>query len=119
MTIADHFTKYKFAYAIPEKKKETIRNYMVLSFMIGEPQMLHTVNRKEFINEFLTDWLEKKYQANIGGKYHPQRQEAVEIFYKTIQRFSNESYTNSMFNGDKEWSLPLIVRDFFHYYNSK
>ena len=46
--------------------------------------------------------MKKKYQANIGGKYHPQRQEAVEIFYKTIQSFSNESYTNSMFNGDEE-----------------
>ena len=24
-----------------------------------------------------------------------------------------------MFNGDEEWSLPLIVSDFLHYYNSK
>ena len=24
-----------------------------------------------------------------------------------------------MFNGDEEWSLPLMVNDFLHYYNSK
>ena len=24
-----------------------------------------------------------------------------------------------MFNGDEEWSLPLMVSDFLHYYNSK
>ena len=38
---------------------------------------------------------------------------------KTIQKFLNEAYTNSMFNGDEEWSLPLMVSDFLHYYNNK
>ena len=28
LTIVDHFSKYGFAYAIPVKKAETIRNYM-------------------------------------------------------------------------------------------
>ena len=55
----------------------------------------------------------------MGGKYHPQSQGAVECFNKTIQKFLNEAYTNSMFNGDEEWSLPLMVSDFLHYYNSK
>ena len=53
------------------------------------------------------------------GKYHPQSQGAVENFNKTIQKFLNEAYTNSMFNGDEEWSLLLMVSDFLHYYNSK
>ena len=48
-----------------------------------------------------------------------QSQWAVENFNKTIQKFLNESYTNSMFNGDEEWSLPLMVSDFLHYCNSK
>ena len=30
------------------KKAETIRNYMAQEFVIGEPQMLHTDNGKEF-----------------------------------------------------------------------
>ena len=55
----------------------------------------------------------------MGVKYHPQSQGAVEIFNKTIHNFLNEAYTNSMFNGDEEWSLPLMVSDFLHYYNSK
>ena len=46
LTIVDHFSKYGFAYAIPDKKAETIRNYMAQAFVIGEPQMLHTDNGK-------------------------------------------------------------------------
>ena len=120
MTIVDHFSKYGFAYAIPDKKAETIRNYIAQAFVIGEPQMLHTDNGKEFVNELLTNWLEKRNIKHIlGGKYHPQSQGAVESFNKTIQKILNEAYTNSMFNGDEEWSLPLMVSDFLHYYNSK
>ena len=55
----------------------------------------------------------------MRGKYQPQSQGAVESFNKTILKFLNEAYTNSMFNGDEEWSLPLIASDFLHYYNSK
>ena len=55
----------------------------------------------------------------MGEKYHPQSQGADKSFIKSIQKFLNETYTNSMFNGDEEWSLPLIVSDFLHYYNSK
>ena len=35
-------------------KAETIRNYMAQAFVTGEPQMLHTDNWKEFVNELLT-----------------------------------------------------------------
>ena len=83
--------------------------------------MLHTYNWKEFVNKLLTNWLEKKRNIKhiFGGKFHPQSQGEVESFNKTIQRFINEVYTNSMFNRDEEWCLPLIVSDFFHYNNSK
>ena len=119
-TIVDHFSKYRFTYAISDKKAEKIRNYMAQAFVIGEPQILHTDNGKEFVNELLTNWLEKRNIKHIfGGKYHPQSQGAVKSFNKTIQKFLNEAYTNSMFNGDEEWSLPLMVSDFLHYYNNK
>ena len=61
----------------------------------------------------------KNIKHILRGKYHPQSQGAVESFNKTIQKFLNEEYTNSMFNGDEEWSLPLMVSDFLHYFNSK
>ena len=120
MTIVDHFSKHGFAYAIPDKKAETIRNYMAQAFVIGETKMLHTDNGKEFVNELLTNWFEKRNVKHIlGGEYHPQSQGAVEGLNKTIQKFLNEVYTNSMFNGDEEWSLSLMVSDFLHHYNSK
>ena len=36
------------------KNAETIWNYMAQASVIGEPQMLHTDNGKEFVNELLT-----------------------------------------------------------------
>ena len=93
---------------------------MAQAFVIGEPRILHTDNGKEFVNELLTNWLEKRNIKHIlGGKYHSQSKGAVENFNKIIQKFLNEGYTNSMFNGDEEWSLPLMVSDFLHYNNSK
>ena len=78
MTIVDHFSKYGFAYAIPDIKAETIRNYMTQAYIIGEPVMLHTDNGKEFVNELLTNWLEKINVKHIlGVKYHSQSQGAV------------------------------------------
>ena len=61
----------------------------------------------------------KNIKHILGGNIIHKSQGAVEIFNKTIQKFINETYTNSMFNGDEEWSLPLMVSDFLHYYNSK
>ena len=120
LTIVDHFGKSGFAYAIWDKKAETIRNYMVQAFVIGKPQMFHTDNGKEFVNELLTNWLEKiNIKHILEGKYRPQSQGAVESFNKTIQKFLNETYTNSIFNGDEEWSLSLMVSDLLNYYNSK
>ena len=89
---------------------------MAQVFVIGESQMLHIDNRKEFVHELLTNWLEaRNIKYILGGKFHSQSQGAVENFNKTIQRFLNEAYTHSMFNGDEEWSLPLMVSDFLHY----
>ena len=93
---------------------------MTQAFVIGESQMLHTNNGKEFVNDIVINWLEKRNIKHIlGGKYHPQNQGAVENFNKTIQTFLNEAYTSSIFDGDKEWSLPLMISDFLHYCNSK
>ena len=92
LTIVYHFSKYWFAYAILDKKAETIRNYMAQTFVIKEPQMLHTGDGKEFVNEFLTNWLKKRnFKHILGGKYHQQSQREVENFNKTIHKLLNEA----------------------------
>ena len=46
LAIVDHFSKYWFAYAIPYKKAETIKNYTAQAFVIGEPQcFIHTMEK--------------------------------------------------------------------------
>ena len=115
MTIVDHFSKYGFAYPIKDKKAETIRDHIAQAFIIGDPSMLHTDNGKEFVNNTLSSWLENRgIWHMLGGKYHPQSQGAVESFNKTIQRFLNEAFTNSIFNWEEnKWSLPLMIIDFY------
>ena len=85
LTIVDHFSKYGFAYAIPDKKVETNRNYKGQDFVIGEPQMLHTDNGKEFVNELLTDWHEKRnikhiIRGNIIHKVKEQLKVLTKLF---------------------------------------
>ena len=75
LKIVNYFSKYGFSYAIPDKKADTIRNYMAQAFVIGEPQILHTDNRKEFVSELLANWLEKisrLYWENIIHKVKEQ-----------------------------------------------
>ena len=76
---------------------------------------------KKFANNTLSSWLENRGIRHVlGGKYHPQSQGAVESFNKTIQRFLNEAFTNSIFNWEEnKWSLPLMINDFPFYYNNK
>ena len=85
LTIVDHFSKYGFAYAITDKKAETIRNYMDQAFVIGEHKMLHTDNGKEFVNELLTNWLEKRnikhiWEENIIHKVKEQLKVLTKLF---------------------------------------
>ena len=83
--------------------------------------MLHTDNGKEFVNNTLSSWLENRGIRHVlGWKNHPQSQDAVENFNKTIQRFLNEAFTNSIFNWEEnKWSLLLMITDFLFYYNNK
>ena len=99
LTIVDHFSKYGFAYPVKDKKAETIRDHIAQAFIIGDPSMLHTDNGKEFETNILSSWLENRGIRHVlGGKFHPQSQGAVESFIKTIQKFLNEAFANSIFN---------------------
>ena len=54
--------------------------------MIGEPQMLHTDNGKEFVNELLTNWLEKRNIKHIlGGNIIHKIKEQLKILTKLFK----------------------------------
>ena len=52
LTIVDHLSKYVFAYAIPDKKEETIRNYMVQAFVIGYLKCFIQTMKKNLLTSF-------------------------------------------------------------------
>ena len=84
MIIVDHFSKYGFAYAIPDKKADTIKNYMAQAFVIKKPQMLYIDNGKEFVNELLTNWIEKissiYWEENIIHKVNEKSKVLTKLF---------------------------------------
>ena len=45
--------------------------------------------------------------------------EQLKVLTKLFKKILNEAYTDSMFNGNEKRSLPLMVSNFLHYYNSK
>ena len=58
---------------------------MAQAFVIGEPQMLHTDNGKEFVNLLLTNWLEKEISSiyceeNIIHKVKEQLKVLTKLF---------------------------------------
>ena len=52
LTIVDHFSKYGFVYAIPDKKAETIRNYMAQVFVIGDLKCFIQTMKKNLLTSF-------------------------------------------------------------------
>ena len=114
LTIVDHFSKYGFAYPIKDKKEETIRDHISQAFIIENPSMFRADKGKEFVNNTLSLWIENRGIRHVrGGNYHPQSQGVVESFNKTIQRFLNKAFTNSIFNWEEnKCSLPLMITDF-------
>ena len=52
LTIVDHLSKYGFAYVIPDKKEETIRNYMAQAFVIGDLKCFIQTMKKNLLTSF-------------------------------------------------------------------
>ena len=52
LTIVDHFSKYGFVYAIPDKKEEIIRNYMGQAFVIGDLKCFIQTMKKNLLTSF-------------------------------------------------------------------
>ena len=81
-----------------QSQKKTIRNYKAQAFVIGDPIMLHTNNGKEFVNELLTNWFEKRNIKHIlGEKYHPQSHGAVESFLQNYSKVLKWSICKQFF----------------------
>ena len=87
--MVDHFSKYGWIVMMSDKKAATLLRAIKLCLVIhGKPESFHTDNGFEFINETLKTYLEKSGIYHIRGlPYHPQSQEAVEAFNRTVQNF--------------------------------
>ena len=52
LIIVDHFSKYGFAYTIPDKKAETIKNYMAQASVIGSLKCFIQTMEKNLLTSF-------------------------------------------------------------------
>ena len=88
-------------------------------FIYGEPEIFQTDNGTEFRNKDVEGYLEAKDIKFIHGKYyHPESQDAVEAFNKTVQDYLSDCYENDKIDGI-EWDLSLTLSGFLNFYNQK
>ena len=80
--MVDHFTKFKWAILIKNKKKRK------LSRVLLKPKILHLDNGWKFRNKVIQNSLkENNIDYIIEGLYNSQHQGAVESFNKAIKIF--------------------------------
>ena len=112
MTIIDHFSKYGWIYCITKKNMDTVFLKIKQAFaQFMPPKILHTDNGAEFKNKLIKSYWEGKgiYFVN-GTPGHPQSQEAIEAFNKTVQNFLILAKDSQK---DK-FNLEHSIADFFY-----
>ena len=115
-SIVDHFSKFKWCFAIKEKSGKTIEKCLqsvIATF--GIPKIFQTDNGKEFKNSTLKNFLDSQKIEYINGSVrHPQSQGLVERHNRELklylQKALNEFQSQKESNDD--WNLPLDLETF-------
>ena len=115
-SVVDHFSKYKWCFAIKEKNGKSIEKCLrsvIATF--GTPSIFQTDNGKEFKNSTLKSFLDSQKIEYINGSVrHPQSQGLVERHNRELKDYLQRAFNdfiNQRENGE-EWNLPLDLEIF-------
>jgi len=115
-SIVDHFSKYKWCFAIKEKNGKTIEKCLqsvIATF--GVPKIFQTDNGIEFKNSTLKAFLDSKKIEYINGSVrHPQSQGLVERHNRELKQYLQKAFNEftCQKESDEEWNLPLDLETF-------
>ena len=112
--IIDHFSKFLDAFLLENKKQETILKYLdYFCKFYGYPIQFGCDNGREFINEYISNYLIDNNITMINGKpYKTRGQSGVELVYLTIRNGLIVKYIENDKNFNLEESLKLVVNNY-------
>jgi hypothetical protein len=113
LTCIDCFSQYVFAIPLVSKEaNKVVQAFNQIFQQVMPPNILHLDNSGEVVANVIKE-LEEKYKMKLinGGAYHPQSQEHVERFNKTLKRQLGKHLTTSNL---RRWLkiLSSIVRSY-------
>jgi hypothetical protein len=109
LSLVDYFTKWPEAFAIPDKKAETITSSLFTNFLtMGFPAIYSSDQGREFLNSVMSSLIENTNAVlRISTAYHLQTNGLVERFNQTIQQMILKICSEDQ--NDWDIFLPLIV----------
>jgi len=116
LSVVDHFSKYKWCFALKEKKGKAIQKCLesvITTF--GPPSIFQTDNGREFKNSTLESFLKSNNIEFINGSVrHPQSQGLVERHNRELKEYLWSAFNQflSEQENDEEWNLPLDLETF-------
>jgi len=112
----DHFSKYKWCYAIEDKTSSTIiQCFQNVIATFGPPSIFQTDNGKEFRNKDLEEFLRiNKIKFINGSVRHPQSQGLVERHNRELKDYLEKAFRVFKLgkNKNEEWKLQLELENF-------
>lgn len=116
LSCVDHFSKYKWCYALDNKSAEKILQCIKNVFATyGPPTIFQTDNGKEFKNNCLISYLKtNKIKFVNGSVRHPQSQGLVERHNRELKDYLEKSFRAFQIDNknDQEWNLLLEIENF-------
>lgn len=107
LVVVDHFSKFVWAKAFPNKDSLTVLQYLKSIFdVFGFPEALFSDNAKEFNSKILLVYLDHyaKSAKRSGRPYHPQSQGVVE---RTNRKLAESLVARVTASVEKNWEAHL------------
>ena len=115
LTVVDHFSKYTFAFVVPNEKAATTARILYERVFVhyGFPKRLHSDNGPGFTSELMAELkLLCGIDASFTSPYHPEGNGLTERSNQTIQRMLR------VLESEKKASCPKNLSTLLFFYNS-
>ena len=115
LTVVDHFSKYTFAFVVPNEKAATTARVLYEKIFVhyGFPRRLHSDNGPGFTSELMAELKELcGIDASFTSPYHPEGNGLTERSNQTIQRMLR------VLESEKKSSWPKHLSTLMFFYNS-
>ena len=108
VVVADYFTKWTEAYAVPNHKAETIANKVIQEYFnrFGLPEIIHSDQGRDFESNLFQEMCQiLEIQKTRTTPWHPQSDGMVERFNRTLETLLRQCVDDNQKNWDTQLSF--------------